>query len=167
MEKYIYQNFRIKRIINILNVFQYKHTQTQKHTHTHTHSGYECFSSAVTNLQTLNQSVHALVYLCGLTKASMARNDKHVEFTLHTQHCILLYWPGLTGDTFDWIQICKCITCTPDTQRSSSDTKKRLEDWYRGNFMFPLSPMRYSAVVEGLWNQKIYFLVCWRSRHAF
>lgn len=36
MEKYIYQNFRIKRIINILNVFQYKHTQTQKHTHTHT-----------------------------------------------------------------------------------------------------------------------------------
>lgn len=48
------------------------------------------------------------VFLCGLTKGFMAKSYSHADFTLHIQHCILLCWTGLTGDTFDWYQISKC-----------------------------------------------------------
>ncbi len=107
--------------------------------------------------------MHALVYLCGLTKGFMAKNYKRVVFTLHIQHCILLYW---TGDTFDWFQIRKCVTRT----WWAHDGSKRLNWGWRAGFiyvftcLFPVCPMWGSAVVEGVLKSKeFYFEIFWRS----
>lgn len=64
-------------------------------------SEHECSSSAVTDLRVKTNS-RMQVYISVFFPT--------VEFYfLHMQHCILLYFTGVAGDTCDWFQIRKCF----------------------------------------------------------
>lgn len=66
------------------------------------HNEHECLSSAVPNLRI---KTNPRMQVCVSVFLST------VEFYfLHMQHCILLYFTGVAGDTCDWFQICKCFT---------------------------------------------------------